>query len=58
MAILTSNRNRTKSFAQNLIQMKSDLGLNLKNKGADYLGRKPDTSVLLGLESYQHGRSL
>lgn len=56
MAILTSNRNRTKSFAQNLIQMKSDLGLNLKNKGADYLGRKPDTSVLLGLESYQHGR--
>lgn len=56
MAILTSSGKRSKSFAQNLTGIKSDLQLNLKNKGAGFLSSKVESNVLLGLESYTNGR--
>lgn len=56
MAILTPNGKRTKSFAQNLHGIKTNLGIQLTNKGAESVASAVEPNVLLGLESYAGGR--
>lgn len=55
MAILTPNGKRVTTFADNLNAIKNTIAANLKAKGPTAYSRKPESGVLLSLESYQNG---